>query len=165
MKKQKGNLTLDGMVTAGAAAGAVAVSQVHLFNSWLIPGFNVPVTVITMAAGGALVSFAHGEPMRDRKRLFKIAAANTFIATVAVVVVPRMFGLEWAIDEAVGPLAAAMAWVSRWAIPATINLVPDMLKKMFGLGDYNTKNIDSYYYEDDNVRQLEDKYFDEQQER
>lgn len=154
-----GQVSLESAVTAGVAAAAVGASQVQAINDIIIPFFGVPITVITMAAGGALVSFAHGEPMRDRKKLFKLAAANTFLATILVVVVPKMLGWQWAEPEVVPPLAAVGAWCARWFVPATIKLMPDVVKKVFGLGEYNKSK--NFYGDEYGTGELEDKYYDE----
>ena len=139
--------------TAMVGAAIVGVSLFDVINNWVIPFFGVPVTVLTMAAGGALVSFAHGKPEKDRRKLYKLAAANTFIATMLIAVAPKLMGWEWVTPENAPALAAITAWLCRWGIPSTISLMPELVRKLFKLGEYNnSSSMDS----------LQEKYYDEQ---
>lgn len=118
---------------------ATSGSQI-VFNDISIPLFGVPLTVITMAAGGALASFAYGEPITSRKKLYILAAVNTFLASVAVGVFPTMLGWAWASPKIAPPLAALIAALCRFAVPAIVEMVPELLRKIFRL-DKKEKEI------------------------
>ena len=114
-------------------AGMFMLATVGSINHITTPFFGVPLTVLAMAAGGALVSFAYGEPETSRRKLYITAAANTFLAAIFVAVIPRAFGWEWSVPALEPAFAAGVAWISRWAVPNTIKLVPDILRKVFRL--------------------------------
>lgn len=100
------------------------------FNDLTLPFFGVHLTVITMAAGGAIVSFAYGEPLTSRKKLYILALANTFIASISVAVLPSALGWEWVNPNLQPALAAMIAAGARWFVPAFITIIPDFLRKI-----------------------------------
>lgn len=109
-------------------------------NDILMPFFGVPLTVITMAAFGAFASFAYGEPVRPRRKLYLLALANTFLASSAVAVFPEMMGWEWASPKVAPALAALLAGVSRFAIPAIVDAIPRIINKVFRLDKEEKKD-------------------------
>lgn len=116
-------------------------------NELSVPLFGVPFTVITMATGGALISFAYGEKVKPRKKMYMLAGANAFIATVAVAVLPPALGWSWSSPKIEPALAAGFAIVARWIIPPIIEMVPEIVRKIFKLPpkvkeieDESTKN-------------------------
>lgn len=117
-------------LVGGAATGLVGSL---VFNDISLPFFGVHLTVITMAAGGAIVSFAYGDPITSRKRLYTLAAANTFIASVSVAVLPAMLGWEWVNNGLQPALAAFIAVGARWVVPSMITMIPEFLRKIFRL--------------------------------
>lgn len=104
-----------------------------IFNDVSLPFFGVHLTVITMAAGGAIVSFAYGDPITSRKKLYTLAIANTFIASAAVAVLPAALGWEWVQTGLQPALAALIAAGARWFVPAFITIIPEFLRKVFRL--------------------------------
>lgn len=126
------------LTTTAVAAGGL--SFMDKLNSVILPFFGVPLTVVTMALAGAAVSFIHGDREPNIKKVFKQVFANSFISLLLVVVVPRMFSMAWVEPGITPALTALVAWVSRWAIPNTIKLVPDIMRRVFKLGEYNDKN-------------------------
>jgi hypothetical protein len=104
-----------------------------VFNDISLPFFGVHLTVITMAAGGAIVSFAYGEPITSRKKLYTLAVANTFLASISVAVFPAMMGWQWVNPELQPALAALIAVGARWFVPSIITMIPDFLRKIFRL--------------------------------
>lgn len=104
-----------------------------VFNDISLPFFGVHLTVLTMAAGGAIVSFAYGEPITSRKKLYTLAAANTFLASIAVAVLPPMMGWGWVNPSLQPAFAAFIAVAARWVVPSMITMVPDFLRKIFRL--------------------------------
>lgn len=141
--------------TAAVGGAAVGISLLQTINGVLVPFFGVPLTVVTMAAGGALVSFAYGEPESSRKRLYTMAAANTFLASIFVAVIPRALGWSWSVPQLEPALAAMVAWGFRWAIPTTIKLVPDILRKVFRLDSQDRGDYRSYRGYDDYPKNYE----------
>lgn len=157
---------MDSLIATVIGATTIGISQVTGFNAITLPLFNVPVTVLTMAAGGALVSFAHGDPVRDRGALFKLAAANTFIGVILVAVIPPAFGWQWAKPEVVPPLAALVAWACRWVVPNFIKYVPEIVQRLFKLNKYKDigdGDSDTYYQQEpwNTDRGLKDKYYED----
>lgn len=150
------------MTTLGltaASAGAVSVSLIDEINNIIIPFIGVPVTVVTMAAAGAGVSFIHGDREPDTPKMFKQILANTFVSLLLIVIVPKMFSMHWVEPGITPPLAALVAWGSRWAIPATIKRFPDIVKRTFKLKEYNDRGYGSEDYSDS--RSLKERYYDE----
>lgn len=109
-------------------------------NEILTPFFGVPLTVITMAAFGALASFAYGDPVRPRKKLYLLAAANTFLASVAVAVFPEMLGWAWANPKIAPALAALIAAGARFAVPAIVDAFPRIINKILKLDPKENKD-------------------------
>lgn len=108
-------------------------------NQLSVPFFSVPLTVLTMAAGGAFFSFAYGDPVTPRKKLYFLALANTFIATSCVAIVPKFMGWQWVETGLQGPLAFVFAAGARWVIPAIIKAIPALVNKYLKL-DKEPKN-------------------------
>ncbi len=157
MKKHKGQIHLDALAVTGGAALA-GVSFIDKLNAVLIPFLGVPVTVVTMAAAGAGVSFIHGDREINVKRMLKQIVGNTFLAVLAVAVVPKMFSMQW-LEPGIMPAAAAMlAWMFRWGIPNTIKLMPDIAKKVFRLKEYKENSSFSEY---DGYDSRREKYYNE----
>lgn len=104
-----------------------------VFNDLTLPFFGVHLTVISMAAGGAIVSFAYGDPITSRKRLYVLALANTFLASVCVAVLPAALGWQWVQPGLQPAFAALIAAGARWFVPATITLIPEFMRKILRL--------------------------------
>lgn len=129
-------MALDGVGMKLVGLGGAVVSGYGVFNNLSMPFLGVPLTVIGMAAAGAYLSFAYGKPEPNRKKLYGLAIANTFLACVSVAVLPRMLGWDWAVPKIEAPLAGFFAFGSRWFIPAFIESVPEFVRKFLKLGDY-----------------------------
>lgn len=124
----------DVPVLAGTAlAIGAAATAVGNWNDISIPLFGVRVTVIMMAAGGAFASFAYGDPVKPRSKLYTLAAVNTFLAAIVVAVFPPMLGWQWSSPKIEPPLAALVAIGARWIVPAAITMVPELLRKILRL--------------------------------
>ena len=144
------NDVLDiGVILKTTSAASVATAVGAGINGWSIPLFGVPLTVVAMAAAGATISFAYGEPVRSRRKLFTLAAANTFVAAIAVAVIPQALGWEWVDARLQPPLAGLVAIGARWFVPQFINLVPEMLRKAFKLEKYDRVYNSSSEYDTD----------------
>lgn len=98
-------------------------------NDLSVPLFGAPLTVMGMAFGGTLASFAYGPSEPSRKRLFTLTVTNTFISTVLVAVFPPFVGWEWVTPSLAPPLAGALAFSLRFIIPSAIELVPKWLNR------------------------------------
>lgn len=131
-KLTKGFATLD-MLTKIAGVNLLALGGYATLNDVSVPLFGVRVTVIMMAAGGAFASFAYGDPVKPRSKLYLLALVNTFISAIVVAVFPSMMGWEWSTPKIEPPLAALVALGARWFVPSTIALIPELLRKIFRL--------------------------------
>lgn len=112
-----------------------------LLNDWSLALFNVPVTVLGMAAAGSILSFAYdvdGEKKMSRNRLYFLAGANAVFAAAIVSLVPNWMGWNWMNHGLEGSLALLMAATARFAIPAFIKLIPEIISRIFKLGKYRT---------------------------
>lgn len=114
-------------------AGLTAFLGGVVFNDITIPLFGVKLTVVSMAAAGALVSFAYGKKVESRKVLYTLAAANTFLGSIGAAILPAALGWEWVKPELTPALAAIIAIAARWIVPAAIDLVPEFLRKILRL--------------------------------
>jgi hypothetical protein len=116
--------------------GGLATASYGLVNDLSIPLFGVPLTVIGMAAAGAYLSFAYGKPEKDRKKLYLLALANTFLACVCVAVLPSALGWECANHRIEAPLSGLFAFGARWWVPAFIESIPQWIQRILKIGDY-----------------------------
>ena len=112
-----------------------------LLNNWSIALFNVPITVIGMAAAGSILSFAYeaegSKPKMTRKKMYFLAVANTVLASAAVAVLPSWLGWTWVSKGGMeGSLALLVAASARFVIPAILSMPKELLSKFFGIGKY-----------------------------
>lgn len=107
-------------------------------NGWSVPFFNVPMTVVAMAALGSLLSFAWGEREEKKSKLYLTALASTFLGIITVATFPDMLGWEWVTDPLKPPLAGGVALAMRFVFPHVITLVPEVLRKVFRLDSTTT---------------------------
>lgn len=114
-------------------AAAIPLVWASSINNWSVPFFNVPMTVVSMAALGSLLSFAWGEREEKKSRLYLIALASTFMGIITVAVFPDMMGWEWVSDPIKPPLAGGVALAMRFVFPNVITLLPEVLRKIFRL--------------------------------
>lgn len=128
-------------MTKVAAGGGLALTG--WLNNISISLFNVPITVVAMAAAGALLSFAYnieGDDKMPRRRLYVLVVANTMLACAAVAVVPQWMDWSWNSPKIEGSLALIFAALARFVIPLGLKLIPEMgreiLSKWFKLGEY-----------------------------
>lgn len=117
-------------LTVAAWLGALTVSAV---NNISVPFVGVPLNVVGVAAFGAIISFAWGEPVKERKKLYMFAVASTFVAATFVAVVPTMMGWGWVTPKLQAPFAGLMAAVMRFAVPPFLEAIPEVIRKVFRL--------------------------------
>lgn len=108
-----------------------AWAQTVSMNGVSVPLFGVPLTVLAMAAAGSLVGFAYGQPVQSRKALYAFAFANTLIGAWAAVLIPEWRGWEVS-PMAQPPLAGALAAVARFTVPAFIEGIPAVVRRLMG---------------------------------
>lgn len=124
------------------AVTGVGVGLTSAFlNDWSLALFNVPVTVLGMAAAGSILSFAYdvdGGTKMSRKKLYFLAAANAVFAAAAVSLVPQWLGWGWMNHGLEGSFALLLAAVARFAIPAFLKLIPEIISKLFRLDKYRS---------------------------
>lgn len=128
-------------MTKLAAGGGLAI--MGGLNNLSISLFNVPITVVFMAAAGALLSFAYnvdGDDKMPRRKLFVLVLANTMLACAAVAVLPQWLGWSWNSPKIEGSLALLFAAIARFAVPWGLKVMPELAKeilsKWFRLGEY-----------------------------
>lgn len=116
--------------TSAAVVGAV--------DNFAVSLFNVPLSVIILAAAGCLLSYAYdGSPEHTQKKKFYLSVlANTFSSCAAVSVVPHWFGWEWYSDKMEGSMAFLFGLSSRFAIPFFFKLMPEIIRRWFRVGEY-----------------------------
>lgn len=152
----KGMADVGGLLKITSAT-SLATAAAAGFNGWSIPLFGVPLTVIAMAAAGATISFAYGEPVRSRRKLFTAAIANTFLASIVVAVLPKAFGWDWVDPRLEPPFAGLVAVGARWFVPQFISLIPEVLRKLFRLEKYDSTYSSGSSYEN-NIGDYSDYY-------
>lgn len=117
--------------TMAALSTSITISAV---NNLSIPFLGVPLNVVAVAAFGAIVSFAWGKPVEGPRKLWKLYSlfvGITFLAATFVAVVPYMMGWEWVKPELQPPFAGLVAAMMRFAIPPFIDLIPEVIRKIF----------------------------------
>lgn len=124
-------------------AGAGGLAWVSLVNNWAVSLFNVPLSVIGMAAAGTLLSFGYGESVKPRKKLYFHAAFYTFAVVVAVAVVPAFMGWDWVTTERMAPTAGLMGLGARFVIPTILEYTPEIVRKIFRLDAPKKKDNNS----------------------
>lgn len=128
------------MSSLRVAAGVMMTGG--LLDKWAVSLFNVPLTVIGMAAAGALLSFAYdieGEKPMKRSKLYFLVFANTVLASAAVSAFPYAFDWKPMSVGLAGSVALLLAAAARFFIPAFIKLPGELIRKWFKLGEYSGK--------------------------
>lgn len=116
-----------------ANVGLLGALAALSLNDSTLPFLGVPLNVVTVAALGSIVSFAWGEPVKDRKKLCAYALGSIFIATTGVAVLPAMLGWEWVSDNVQAPLAGLVAVGIRFIFPHLLPLIPELARKILRL--------------------------------
>ena len=115
--------------------GAVAATYGWL-NNISVPLFAVPLTVIAMAAAGAYLSASQGTPEKKNAKFYLRHLGYLFMSVVSVSVIPNILGWDWVSPRLEGPIAGALAFSARYWVPATLELIPEIVKKVFKLKEY-----------------------------
>lgn len=112
---------------------SIGFATIATINDLSVPFLGVPLNVVTVAAFGSIVSFAWGQPIKERKKLYMYALASTFLAATFVAVVPYMMGWEWVKPELQPPFAGLMAAGMRFMVPPFVDAIPEVIRKVFRL--------------------------------
>lgn len=120
------------MLKTAGAAGA-GVSWLSVVNQWSVQLFNVPLTVLGMAAAGTFLSFGYGPKAEQRRTIYLEALFIWFFSVCAVTVIPAFMGWTWLKPELQGPTAGFIGIVGRFSIEPLIKLAPELLRKIFRL--------------------------------
>jgi len=120
------------IVTTG---GAVAATYGWL-NDVSVPLFGVPMTVIAMAAAATYLSASQAKPEKKNATFYLKHLGYLFMSVVSVSIVPQLLGWDWVVPRLEGPIAGALAFSARYWIPATLELIPEIIKKLFKLREY-----------------------------
>lgn len=127
-------MTDTNLIVLGSAATVSAGARVlGVWNQWTLPLLGVPLTVVMVAAFGAFLSNAYHTERLPPKKLYFYAATNTFLASISAAVVPKMMGWDWVTPQLEAPLAGMMAFAAQWWVPTVLDLIPEMLRKLFRL--------------------------------
>jgi hypothetical protein len=119
------------MKAATAAAAASGASTGAMINNISIPLFGAPLTVLGMAALGVFLSVTYAPPEVERKKLFMMSIAYTFLAALGVVLIPAWLGWGWVKPGLQAPLAGAVAFAARWVVPVMIEQTPEFVRGWF----------------------------------
>lgn len=115
-------------IYAGTTLAAVSTYNFANVNNVTVPLFGVPLTVLAMAAAGAMVGSGYTDPVESRKKLYTLTLANTIFAAWFVVLIPAWQG--WSIlPIALPPLAGVIAAVNCILIPAAFKRLPSFVNK------------------------------------
>lgn len=119
--------------------GALGISASGLINSWSIALFDLPLTVVGMAAAGSMLSFAYnmeGDKDMSRRKLYFLSVANAVFAVCITSILPDYMGWGWYSPKMEGVFALLLAAVARFAIPVGLKLFPELGRKLLRLGEY-----------------------------
>jgi hypothetical protein len=118
-----------------ATGGVVAFSYGWL-NALSVPLFGVPLTVVAMAAAGTFLSASQGVPEKKGVKFYLKHSGYMFMAIVSVSIIPNIMGWDWAVPRLEGPIAGGLAFSARHWVPATVELIPEIIKKIFKVKEY-----------------------------
>lgn len=121
-------MSMSVVEASALVAGAVAVGV----GDVSVPYLGVPLQVVACALAGALFGIAYGGVIASRARMFKLVAANTFISTILVTVLPLIPFLKFLHEIPQAPLGGFIAFFSRWIIPAIIEKIPEYINRKTG---------------------------------
>lgn len=123
--------------TAIGAAGAFSANSLNVVPMYL---FNVPLSVIFMAFVGAALSYAWADeqPALPKKKVYVGVIFYTLMTTSLVAVLPHWLGWEWYDVKYQGSLAFIMAAAARFILPAFTKMLPEIVRKWFKIGEYNS---------------------------
>ncbi len=131
------NVNMTRLLSTTGALGALNLSSVDKVPMHFM---NVPLTTMVMALVGALLFHSWDDDVRElpRRKMFVSIIFFTMLSTAAVAVFPAMLGWEWYSVKLEGSLAFLVSIGAPYAIPVIKKLLPELFRKWFKLGDYNT---------------------------
>lgn len=134
----KENLDLLIPKAVALGTGAAAIVQALFTPGANLPFFEVTMTTLGMATAGSMLGFAYGTPVKSRKKLFGYAVGGIFVGVWSVKVMPLWFGWEWYVHaDMAGPVAGAVALVSRWLIPLILESLPALVRRILNTGGHS----------------------------
>lgn len=99
-----------------------------------------PIT-IAMAVAGASLSYMLTDKRVPRTTMFKGIVFFSFMAIVATALAPDILGAQW-IDAKQAPFAGALAAIMQNLWPIFKEYLPELFRKILGLGEYSKAKID-----------------------
>lgn len=123
-------------ITQSATLGVGSIS-LKVLDEISLSLFNVPLTVVGMAAAGALLGFAYADESDEkmtRGQVYKLALANTVFTVCAVAVLPGWLGWSWYNEDIQGAFSLLLAASARFIIRVLIKLPAEIVRKYLGLG-------------------------------
>lgn len=137
---------MDGSVTKTLTATGIAAIGLGPLDAVSFSLFGATSTTLFMALVGAAISFAYNEgedaPPLPKKRMYFLILANTLVSTAAVSVLPGLLGWEWYSTKIEGSVALLLAVSARFTIPLFVKTLPELIRKWFRIGEYNTNKGD-----------------------
>lgn len=115
---------------------ATAASMRGWLDGMIVSLFGVPLAVIAMAAAGTFLSASQAKPEKKNLRFYLKHVGYWFMAIVSVTLIPNLMGWDWVTPRLEGPIAGGMAYAARFWIPATLESIPEIVKKIFKLREY-----------------------------
>lgn len=134
-------MSVEKLLGLGIAGGGGLVASLNQIS---VPLLGVPLTVVTMAIGGALASFGYGEKVESKKKMYTMAGINAFIATICVTVLPGALDWDWVSPKVEPALAAMIAVGARFVMPQLIEMVPKIIKRIFKLDEYRSNQENTW---------------------
>lgn len=119
--------------TATAAKGAVAGSlATFALNEAFRQYSGISLVALIASAGGSVAAFAYyTEP--NRRKLFALAAANTFFGVALMVLIPLWWGLEPVPEKAEPAVSFVLGAACRWLIPLVIEVAPAWVRRLLNI--------------------------------
>ena len=122
----------------------MAAATYGWLNDVSVPLFGVPLTVIAMAVAGTYLSASQGKPEKKGAKMYSKHLGYMFMSVVTVSILPNVLGWEWAVPRLEGPIAGALAFSARYWVPATLELIPEIVKKVLKLKEYKDASYNDY---------------------
>lgn len=124
----------DTVKVAAAVTGAGLIAQAKFgFDPYLMAFIGVPFTVVSMAATGAMLSFAFGSTEENRLRLFGTAIAATLIGAAAVTAIPHFMHWDQVALTYQPVVGFFYALFARWVMPLMIDVLPMLVRRWLNI--------------------------------
>lgn len=131
-------------LAVGAGATAVGWGVVDAVTASL---FNVRASTIIMSFFGAALSHAWNTDeeakKESKKKMYVGILANTLFSATVVGFLPHAMAWDWYSPKLEGSMAFLVAIMSRIAVPLLFKSLPEFIRKILRIGEYNPNKKDS----------------------